>query len=178
MVQGSAAGGSARNSLPPRRERRAGCCFPNARRAVLRRGLGSLKLVVGVGNSRIVSRSNQCRTPCGAAPAGTGAVTRCEPVAAGSAWRSRHRASSMTLRGGLVKRGGRHGAAGAVVARPRWPRLIKHAIAPPTRGSGNCGPAQCGSSSFGHSLLPSLRFARFQELDPDLHQDPSHDHGA
>jgi len=57
-------------------------------------------------------------------------------------------------------------------------RHIRRAIAPTRARRCDCGPAQYGSSSFGHSLLLSLRFAPFPELDGDLHQNPSHDHGA
>src|SRR6516165_7965606 len=77
----------------------------------------------------------------------------------------------MTLRGGLVKRGGRHGAAGAVVARPRWPRLIKRAIAPPPRAaaaiaglhsaghpaSGTASSRACDSRDFRNSTLTCIK---------------------
>jgi hypothetical protein len=44
----------------------------------------SPKLATGAGNSAIVSRSNQCRTSSGEAPAGSGTVNFSAPLAAGS----------------------------------------------------------------------------------------------
>ena len=58
------------------------------------------------------------------------------------------------------------------------PRRLRLDHLAPCDAHSNQRPTQCGSPSFGRSLLANLRLARFQELDRDLHQNPSHDRGA
>jgi hypothetical protein len=56
----------------------------DARRYCAAASAASSKFATGAGNSTIVSRSNQCRTSSGAAPAGKGMENFSAPTAGGS----------------------------------------------------------------------------------------------